>query len=305
MRFTIKAKLAITFGILVLMLAGAGMLSYTKLSALNDTITQVADKAAKRVELMGILKAEMVGSVKSEKDAILATVDEAIAKATADARTNNDDFRKAYSELYQLASDAGKRSLEKIKAAFDRRIAIQDEVFEHARKNSSERAYQVVSGDGLTAYKQLESHLTRMEETVGVGEGQLALEKFGRALEASRGAIKGYLASDSTEEIQSQAKSLAERLTSLRGVKESLRRSLGESPAAAVYPQFSEAFDAWLKVQERAIAIAAEAGDIKSRELSMGSALQATNEAMASIGEYLALVAKLLYDAQSDAHEQY
>ena len=71
MRFTIKAKLAITFGILVLMLAGAGALSYTKLSALNDTITQVADKAAKRVELMGVLKAEMIGSIKSEKDVIL------------------------------------------------------------------------------------------------------------------------------------------------------------------------------------------------------------------------------------------
>ena len=235
----------------------------------------------------------------------LSTVDEAIAKAITDARTNNDDFRKAYGELFSLASDDDKQSLENIKAAFDRRVAIQDQVFEHAMKNSAERAIELEGSEGLAAYKQLDASMTKLDETAGGGEGQLALEKFGRALEAARGDIRGYLASSTTEEIKTEGKSLAERMATLRGLKDNLQKQLAASPAATAYPQLADAFDVWFKVQDRVIAIGAEAGDIEARELSAGPGLQATNKVMATVAGYLDRVSKQMDEAQAEAQGQY
>src|SRR5688572_16857952 len=116
MRFTIKAKLAVTFGVLIALLAGAGALSYTRMDALNDTISEVIDKSAKRVELMGTMKAAMVASIKSEKDAILASTDADLKEATDMAASDNAQFQKAFDALYAFASEDGKRRLDKIKA---------------------------------------------------------------------------------------------------------------------------------------------------------------------------------------------
>src|SRR5262245_5325909 len=115
MRFTIKAKLGITFAILVLMLGGAGALAYWSLSVLNETISNVVDKSAKRVDVMGQMKAALINSIKSEKDAILASTDEAIARASDNARAANALFRKGFNELFAMASEEGKRALESIK----------------------------------------------------------------------------------------------------------------------------------------------------------------------------------------------
>ncbi len=60
---------------------------------MNDMIGDLVDKAAGRVEVMGQMKAAMLGSIKAEKDAILAS-QEGIQASGLIFATNNDEFRK-------------------------------------------------------------------------------------------------------------------------------------------------------------------------------------------------------------------
>ena len=303
MRFTIKAKLAITFGILVLMLAGAGVLSYWSLSVLNETITNVVEKSAKRVEVMGQMKAALVGSIKSEKDAILATSDETIAKASESAKAANTQFRKGYDELFNIASEEGKKALDGIKTVFDRRIGIQDDILDLAKKNSSARALDLANGDGLAAYKQLAAALQHLRDAATTSDAQLAIVEFERDVQEARGMIKGYIAANDLPELQEVGKRLTPLMSALRASKDDLRKTL-EATASAAAAQASDAFDAWYKVQEQVIATAAEGGTIKAHEKSV-DAVQQTGEVMSEVDDYLDLVRNQMAQAREEAAGQY
>jgi methyl-accepting chemotaxis protein len=303
MRFTIKAKLAITFGILVLMLAGAGALSYWSLSLLNETITNVVEKSAKRVEVMGQMKAAIVGSIKSEKDAILASTDETIAKASESAKTSNAQFRKGYDELFNIASEDGKKALDGIKAVFDRRIGMQGDILDLAKKNSSARALDLANGDGLAAFKVLAAALQHLKDAATTSDAQLAIVKFERDVQEARGMIKGYIAANDLPELQEIGKRLTPLMSALRASKDDLRRTL-EATASGAAAQASDAFDVWYKAQEQVIATAAEGGTIKAHEMSVG-AVQATGEVMSAVDDYLDLVRKQMGQARDEAEGQY
>jgi methyl-accepting chemotaxis protein len=301
MRFTIKAKLAIAFSLLVLMLAGAGALSYMKLSSMNDTIADLVDKSAKRVENMGHMKAALLASIKTEKDAILASDDAAIAAATTSARATNEEFRKYYGDLYSFASDEGKRSLDKIKTAFDRRTSLQDQVVENAAKNSSIRALRLAAGDGANAYRAMMVSLAKLEG----GVAALPVVHFGRSIEEARVCIRTMTASATPEELERSGKAVSEKFASLRTAKEALRAPVTEAQLMAYYPEFSDHFDAWLKIQEQVVAIASEGGNIRATEISTNTAVQATNEVMSAVADYMSVVQGQLAESRTHAEQQY
>ncbi len=298
MRFTIKAKLALAFTALVLMFAAAGALSYVKLESMNGMIGELVDKAAKRVEVMGQMKAAMLGSIKSEKDAILASEDAEISAAAAAARALNDEFRKYYADLHGIASEEGKRALEKIKAAFDSRVAFQDEIIAEATKNSGSRALKIANGEGLVAYRQMSASLAKLEE----GTGALSAAHFGRALEATRAAMKGFLASASVEELDRTGKEAAERLLGLRKLKDGLRDA-AQDPND--YARFAEEFEIWAKFQDQLSAVAKEGGSIKANEISTKAAVKATNEVLNTVGDYMLVVQDQLKKAREEANANY
>jgi methyl-accepting chemotaxis protein len=304
MRFTIKAKLALTFGILIALLAGAGALSYSRMSSLHDTISEVIDGAAKRVELMGEMRVSMIDSIKSEKDAILATNEQELAKASEMAHEDNEHLKKAYDTLHAIASDDGKRRLEKIKAAFDRRVSIQEQVFSEARKTSAERALQLANSEGLNAYRQLKSSHEKLMPAIGA-DATADAHEFIVNIEEVRGEMKALISAQSEDDVQEMGKEVADRLESLGNARDRLRSALEPTMAASAMKQVSDAFDTWSKLQERVAAIAKEAGDIKARVISTGIGLQSTNEVMAAVDEYFVLVTQQMTEARNEAAAQY
>src|ERR1700753_3866995 len=80
MRFTVRAKLGAAFGAVVLLSMVAGGVAYIKLAGLNETVDEIANVEAKRMETAEEMKAHLLLVLRAEKNAILASTDEDTAQ---------------------------------------------------------------------------------------------------------------------------------------------------------------------------------------------------------------------------------
>ncbi|KAK0357851.1 hypothetical protein LTR94_037750, partial [Friedmanniomyces endolithicus] len=73
MRFTIKAKLAAGFGMMIILLVGVAGLGIYSLGNLNQAITDLIAGPAKRLETSQQANVKMLEAIRAEKNAILST----------------------------------------------------------------------------------------------------------------------------------------------------------------------------------------------------------------------------------------
>ncbi|NLR98235.1 HAMP domain-containing protein [Rhizobium sp. P38BS-XIX] len=78
MRFTIKLKLALAFGFLILLSSGMSVLAITSLSSLNSAITDIVQGPAANLRNSGDLSSAVLDAIQNEKNAILNTDPQAI-----------------------------------------------------------------------------------------------------------------------------------------------------------------------------------------------------------------------------------
>ncbi|WIW47787.1 methyl-accepting chemotaxis protein [Bradyrhizobium sp. 62B] len=126
MRFTVKAKLASAFGVVILLSMIAGGVAYIKLSDLISASEALAASAG-RIERAAELQKEILMQIRAEKNAILAPTEAETDRIAGDIVNLRSAFVKKRDELYGLASDAGKKMIEKLSAAYLRMAAAQDE----------------------------------------------------------------------------------------------------------------------------------------------------------------------------------
>ncbi len=148
MRFTIKAKLASAFGIVILLSTIAGAVGYLKLTEMvssSDSLVARADRRGKAIEM----QREMMFQVRAEKNSILAQGTEAeqyiaaVGQARERIKTLKDD-------VYAAASEDGKKLLEKFASAYAKMNVVEDETLRLA-KTDKLAAAQASMHEGLKA----------------------------------------------------------------------------------------------------------------------------------------------------------
>ena len=113
MRFTIKAKLGLAFGLVILLSLAAGLLAIHDLASLNTSINQLIDGPAERVKLGQKLDTLFSNLAKSEKNMILSDTDQMMDKYDAEIMKGRQDLKSVQASLRAVATDAGKLDLDK------------------------------------------------------------------------------------------------------------------------------------------------------------------------------------------------
>ena len=101
MRFTIKAKLATTFGLVIALSVISGGVAYYELGELESS-QQTVISQGQRVAKIGDLQIELQAQIRSEKDAMLATTDKAIEAAAAEMLIHRENATRITGELYSI-----------------------------------------------------------------------------------------------------------------------------------------------------------------------------------------------------------
>ncbi|CAL74743.1 Methyl-accepting chemotaxis receptor (MCP) [Bradyrhizobium sp. ORS 278] len=160
MRFTVKAKLAASFGVVILLSMMAGAIGYMKLTETISTTESVV-AASGRMEKAMELEATLLLQVRAEKNALLTTTDTEFDRFPAEIATLRTKLMKAKNEIYAGATEAGRKLLDQFATHYAAFNAAQDEALKIGKadrvKGSAQSMDEVRkavghAGDALTEY---------------------------------------------------------------------------------------------------------------------------------------------------------
>ncbi len=145
MRFTVKAKLASAFGVVIVLSMVAGGVAYTKLGDMMATADSMVLRAT-RMEKATQIEKDILLQLRAEKNSILGT-EAQIEQFAADAAKLREQAAKTKDEVYALASEAGKKLLDGFAVAYAKMNAYQDETIRLAKTDKA-KATERSMGDG-------------------------------------------------------------------------------------------------------------------------------------------------------------
>ncbi len=135
MRFTVKAKLASAFGLIIVLSMIAGGVAYVKLGDMMATADSMASRA-KRMEKATQIERDILLQLSAEKNAILATGADA-EQFAAEAAKLREHATKTRDEVHAMASEAGKKLLDSFASAYAKMNAYGDETIRLARTDKA------------------------------------------------------------------------------------------------------------------------------------------------------------------------
>jgi len=135
MRFTVKAKLASAFGVIIALSMVAGGIAYMKLGDMMSTADSMVLRA-KRMEKAMEIEKQILSQVRAEKNAVMGTEAEA-GQFAAEALRSREALLKTKDEVYGLASEAGKKLLDNFATAYSKVVTYQDEEFKLAETDKA------------------------------------------------------------------------------------------------------------------------------------------------------------------------
>jgi methyl-accepting chemotaxis protein len=152
MRVTIKLKLAGAFGLVILLCMAAGAVGYTKLNDMVST-TEAIIGASGRMDKTAQLKEDLLFQIRAEKNAILVTSDADLDRFVTQATGLRANLQKTRDEIFAVASEGGRKLLDKFQASYVSANAVQDQTFKLAKSDKAKAAEHSMT-DGLKAFTE-------------------------------------------------------------------------------------------------------------------------------------------------------
>ncbi|TAI66782.1 methyl-accepting chemotaxis protein, partial [Bradyrhizobium sp. Leo170] len=135
MRFTVKAKLATAFGLIIVLSAVAGGVAYMKLGDMMETADSMVLRAT-RMEKATQIEKDILLQLRAEKNAILGTEAD-VEQFAAEAAKTREAALKIKDEVYALASEAGRKLLDTFAAAYAKMNAFQEDTIKLAKTDKA------------------------------------------------------------------------------------------------------------------------------------------------------------------------
>ncbi|MCR6630958.1 MAG: MCP four helix bundle domain-containing protein [Magnetospirillum sp.] len=140
MRLSVKLKLALSFGLVLVLSAIAAWIGVDSLNQLDRNAQALVNGPVKRSALVQDIDSKFMASVTAEKNMILESTDAGMDRYEKEMLSLRDDLRGLRDQYRSLASEEGRRRIDSFSAEWERYIAIQDKVRELSRQNSNVKA---------------------------------------------------------------------------------------------------------------------------------------------------------------------
>ncbi|KQO83585.1 methyl-accepting chemotaxis protein [Rhizobium sp. Leaf262] len=180
MRFTIKMKLAVAFGFLILMLAGTAGYGIHSLGVAKDAMDDVVDGTVVRLDKVHQINALALVTVRSQKNIILAT-------SPAEVQTYKNAGNQSREQLNNLINDMAKTAPPEMQSLWTSIMTItknfeesDDRVRQLIAEGNTSAAAAYSAGEGRTAANELTQ---KLDETVKFNRTRLENAKQAAAAE--------------------------------------------------------------------------------------------------------------------------
>jgi methyl-accepting chemotaxis protein len=190
MRLTIKLKLALTFAVMIVLLATAAIMGTMGLRSLNESFDRVLAGPVSQQDNLQDLDGAFMRIARLERDMVLADTRAEAEPLAAKIL----DSRQAYQNLLQKADAAAspevKPQIAAVRAAGDRFLAVDDRLRQLALDNQDAAAKALINGEGERAYAEASQAMDAVVATEHA-EVQKVSEKVDSAERATQGMLLG------------------------------------------------------------------------------------------------------------------
>jgi len=174
MRFTIKLKLALAFGLIILMLVGATGFGISSLGSMNATMMGLVSGPVARMKLAQDVRGELLQIVRSEKNMIIETDPQKMKVYDDELTKGRQVFAGMLDEGEKISSPEGKLKYGELKTIWENIKPLDSKLRELALANKNAEATTLSLGELRTATN---AGIKLAEDVVGLTEQQMKVDQ--------------------------------------------------------------------------------------------------------------------------------
>jgi methyl-accepting chemotaxis protein len=140
MRLTIKLKLALSFGVVILLAGVMAVLGINSLASLDGTLEHIVSGPVQRLQLAQSMYSDLLLQVRAEKNLLLADSPQQVASYESEEQTESQRLRGHREKYLTLATTEGKEKLALFDNAYQQLLAVQQKVRELASRGQADQA---------------------------------------------------------------------------------------------------------------------------------------------------------------------
>ncbi|MBO9197145.1 MCP four helix bundle domain-containing protein [Rhizobium sp. 16-449-1b] len=145
MRFTIKLKLGLAFGLIILMTCGMAGLAISSLSGLNVAITDIVQGPAANLKNSSDLSDSVYKSVRAEKNVILNEDASQIQSYVQEVQSARTEIQALLTQLDHETNSAVVAKVAEFRQAYPQWLQMQDKILDFGRQNTAESNKQAAA----------------------------------------------------------------------------------------------------------------------------------------------------------------
>jgi methyl-accepting chemotaxis protein len=296
MRFSVKAKLASTFGVVTILSLITGGVAYNKLNSLEaaqQNLVQQGDRMRRTANLMSAIE----GQQRSELRMIIAQSDKDTAEYHREMMERQEKSLKLRDDLYAIASEAGKRLIDQATVKFKHMNELQQQSGKAGLLNSNNHAADLWASEGLPALRELNSIVEAAFAEASKAPGQVENLRALLALQTSKyeaarlsREVMGTITASTLDDLEAGYKAATAQVS---GLKASLAQASTQLGAVGVASdRINREFDRLASAVDKVLTTAHAGGNIKAVAITSGEGRKAANETLASFDEYVQYINK-------------
>jgi methyl-accepting chemotaxis protein len=305
MRFTIKLKLLLAFGFVIVLSAYAVYTGVDRLSGMKGSVDSLVDVSSTKVKLAARISQNILEINRAEKNLILSKTVANMDEYAAHIESEEAILSSRLSQLKGLVGESGKAKLEQFDKVWARYSVINTEVRSLSRLNSNTQAADLSSGDGRYAFELAQQALAQLMLKIG-GDA----EKFGALAKEARNkekltdriwqdvlvisrAQKNLLLAKSQQEMDQYSLVIVQTRNDMVSRRDQLR-NLVDGAGKQALDGFATVWDDFIQIDEQVRALSRLNSNVKATHLSITTGREAFDSALEAM---VALVNKAAEDA--------
>ena len=282
MKISIKARLIIGFGAMVLLLVAASFISMNRLARMNDRLESIVDVSAEKIKLAARINRNLAEIRAAEKDMILTTSQEEMQEYVAVLQDRVQTLEERFADLEALASAEGKNLLDEFEEQWNEYLEISSRVQELTLRNSNQRAKEISTNEVREQFDSAAATITQLIDRSSAyinQNGDARIVNAAQQMSLSAGlkldlmsiqrAEKNIILSNSKEEMDSYALEIEEYKRQMED-KLSRLEALVDAEGGSQLDRFEQQVDQYLALNSRVVELSRENSNNLAHDLATG-----------------------------------
>ena len=248
MRITIKLKLALAFGAVLLLAGAVGWIGIAKLAALDGNIQALLSGPVELQNRITHLEEAVQHSIRHEKNLTLFRDPAEIKRVYEELQEDHRAVPAKLEEAGKIVPPAMHVKFDELRATIAQLIATQDKIAEFAKRDTSGEARRLAESEGRPAFGEMMESLRQLRDSLAAqpsaGISANAVSDIMFELAVASGEERDLILAPDDEAGAAHSRSIKAAIAAVGGQRDSFLRQLnGDSRALA--GKFFERFDKW------------------------------------------------------------